>query len=57
MHILFRAEIAQSVYEATGYGLEGQGSLPAGTIFSLLHGVQTGSGPHPASYSIGTGSV
>jgi hypothetical protein len=32
-----------------------RGSIPRrGTYFSLLHNVQTGSGAHPASYSMGT---
>ena len=34
---------------ATRYGLDGPGSNPDG-------GVQTGSGAHPSSYTIGTGS-
>jgi hypothetical protein len=41
---------------ATGYGLDGRGSIPGrGNIFSLLHSVQTGSRAHPTSYSMGTG--
>jgi hypothetical protein len=30
--------------------------VPVGSEFSLLHVVQTGSGAHPASYPMGTGS-
>jgi hypothetical protein len=41
-----------SVGIVTGYGLEGPGSVPGSTIFSLLHSIQTISG---ASYSMGTG--
>jgi hypothetical protein len=48
-----------SVSIATGYGLDDRMigvrfSTGAGN-FSLRHRVQTGSGAHPASYSIGTG--
>jgi hypothetical protein len=39
----------------TGYGLEGQGSIPGrGRVFSLLHSIQTSSGTHPTSYPIST---
>jgi hypothetical protein len=39
----------------TGYGLDGQGLIPAGARdFSLLHSVQTGSEAHPTSYRMGT---
>jgi hypothetical protein len=41
-----------SVGVATGYGLDGWGSIPGtGRDFPLLHSVQTGSGAHPASYT------
>jgi hypothetical protein len=44
---------------ALGYGLDDRGSrvrFPVGAgNFSLRHGVQNGSGAHPASYSMGTG--
>jgi hypothetical protein len=41
---------------ATGYGMDGQGSIPGrDRDFSLLHGVKTGSGVHPVSYAMGTG--
>jgi hypothetical protein len=48
-----------SVGIATGYRLDDRGSgirfpVDVGS-FSLLHCVQTGSGAHPASYTIGTG--
>jgi hypothetical protein len=39
---------------ATRYGLEGQGSNPGGARFSAP--IQTGSGVHPASCTMGTGS-
>jgi hypothetical protein len=46
-----------SVGIATGYGLDDRGStvrFPAGVgNFSLHHHDQTGSGAHPASYSMG----
>jgi hypothetical protein len=42
-----------SVGIATGYGLDGLGSIP-GRGKRFLHSVQTGSGPHPASYPMGT---
>jgi hypothetical protein len=41
---------------ATGYGLDDRGvGVRYGQEFSLLHVVHTGSGVHPASYSMGTG--
>jgi hypothetical protein len=41
---------------AMGYGLDGRGSIPIkGKKFSLLPGVQTGSGDHPTSYTMGAG--
>jgi hypothetical protein len=43
-----------SVGIATGYGLGGPGSIPSSTGSSLLHGVQTESGAHSASYPMGT---
>jgi hypothetical protein len=45
-----------SVGIATGYGLDGRGSI-SGRLgkFSPLHSVQTGSGAHPGSYPVGTG--
>jgi hypothetical protein len=45
-----------SVGIASGYGLEdGVGiQVPMGQEFSLLHVVQTGSGAHPTSYTMGT---
>jgi hypothetical protein len=40
----------------TSYGLDGRGfDSRQKQDFSLPHSVQTGSGAHPASYSIGTG--
>jgi hypothetical protein len=46
-----------SVGTALGYGLDDQGSrirFPTGAgNFSLHHGVQDGSGAHPASYPMG----
>jgi hypothetical protein len=40
---------------ATGYGLDGRGSIPGeARDFSLLHSIQTGSGTHLASHSMGT---
>jgi hypothetical protein len=36
---------------ATGYGLDDRGLK----IFSVVHVVQTGSGPHPVSCPVGTG--
>jgi hypothetical protein len=45
-----------SVGIATGYGLDGPGSTPAGArYFSVLHSVHAGSEAHPASYPVGTG--
>jgi hypothetical protein len=45
-----------SVGTATGYGLEGWGSIPGrGNTFPLIRNFQAGSGTHPASYSVGTG--
>jgi hypothetical protein len=46
--------VDSSVDLATGYGLDGRGSIPGrGKIFFLLHSVQTGSEDHPASFSTG----
>jgi hypothetical protein len=47
-----------SVGVVTGYGLDGQGSIP-GVVedISLLHSVQAGSGVHPASYQWVPGAV
>jgi hypothetical protein len=36
----------------TGYGLDGQGSIP---YFPLLHSVKTDYGAHPASYPMDIG--
>jgi hypothetical protein len=44
-----------SVGITTGYGLDGQGSNPGGARFSAP--VQTGPGAHPASCTMGTGSL
>jgi hypothetical protein len=60
LHILFLSipNRDSSVGIETGYGLEGSGLIPGrGTNFLLFHSVQTGSGAHPASYSMGTGGV
>jgi hypothetical protein len=44
------------MYIATGYGLDGRGSISSRVRhFSLLHIVQTVSEAHSASYPIGTG--
>jgi hypothetical protein len=53
-----RARVAQSV-QKLGYGMDNRGSVPArgnDGSFSLQHCVQTGSGAHPSSYPMGTGS-
>jgi hypothetical protein len=39
---------------ATGYGLDGPGSIPSAATFSVLHSVQTDSGAHPVTYPMGT---
>jgi hypothetical protein len=45
-----------SVVIAMGYGLDGPGSILGKTRFlSLLHSVETGSGPHTASYPMSAG--
>jgi hypothetical protein len=47
-----------AVGTVTAYGLNDRGvgvRVPVGSKFSLLHIIQTGSGVHPASYSMGTG--
>jgi hypothetical protein len=45
-----------SVGIAAGYGLDCRGSITCrGKRFSLLQSVQTGSGGHPVSYSMGIG--
>jgi hypothetical protein len=54
--ILFGSSCS-SIDIATGYGLDGRGSIPEGASdFSLFYSVQTGSGAHPASYPMGTRS-
>jgi hypothetical protein len=40
---------------ATGYGLDDRGVGDRVPVGSLHHVVQTGSGAHPASYTMGTG--
>jgi hypothetical protein len=45
-----------SVGITIGYGMDNLGSFPAWSRkFYLFHSVQTGSGPHPASYLMGIG--
>jgi hypothetical protein len=45
-----------SVGIATGYGVDGWGSIPGITRFLFLfHSLQTVSGAHPASYPMDTG--
>jgi hypothetical protein len=45
-----------SVGIATGYEMEGLGSIPGSATFYLLHSVQTDTGvPHPAFYPRDTG--
>jgi hypothetical protein len=39
---------------STNYELEGPGFIPFSATFFLLHRVQTDSGVHPASYTMGT---
>jgi hypothetical protein len=57
-NILLRKNRDSSVGVATGYGLDDRMNgvrISAGVgNFSLRHRVQTGSGAHPASYSVGT---
>jgi hypothetical protein len=44
-----------SVDIATGYNLDGRGSIPGrDNIFSLVHSAQNGSGAHAASYQVNT---
>jgi hypothetical protein len=43
-----------SVGIAMDYGLDGQGSIPDRARLSLLHSIQTSSGTHPASCTMGT---
>jgi hypothetical protein len=44
------------VTNVTGYGLNGNDSIPGGARdFSLLHSIQTGSGAHAASHLVGSG--
>jgi hypothetical protein len=55
MHVMSQDS---TVSIATGYKLDAQGvrvRVLVGASFAPLHVVQTGSGAHPASYSIGTG--
>jgi hypothetical protein len=56
LYLLYFRSRYNSVGIATGYELEGRGSiLDRGKIFFLFHSVQTGSGSPPASYPMGTG--
>jgi hypothetical protein len=41
---------------ATGYEMDGLGSIPGNAKYCLLHSVQTGYEAHPASYPMGTGN-
>jgi hypothetical protein len=43
------------VSNVQGCWLGGRGSIPAGVRFSVLHKVQTSSGVHPTSYTMGIG--
>jgi hypothetical protein len=52
--ILYLGSRDSSVGIATRYGLEGTGSNPGEAKFSAP--IQTGSGAHPASCTMGTGS-
>jgi hypothetical protein len=54
LYILDEKSRNRSVGIATGYGLDGLGSIPGSVNFYLHHSVQTGSGAHPASYLVGT---
>jgi hypothetical protein len=48
--------VDSSVGIATGYGLDGRGSIPGrARRFYQLHNVKIGPGAHPASYLMGTG--
>jgi hypothetical protein len=51
---LFRFIVSIFVGIATGCGFGGQGSILAVHHFSLLHGVQTESGAHLATYAMVT---
>jgi hypothetical protein len=45
---------------ATGYGMEGRGSIPSPahvSDFSLLYSVQISSGAHPDSYPVSIGGL
>jgi len=51
-----RSQVAHSV-QTLGYGLDNKVQFLAETMMgflSLCHHIQTGSGAHPASYSVGT---
>jgi hypothetical protein len=48
-------QVFQGVGIETGYGLDGQVSVPGRGNTFPLHTVQTGSGSHPPSYPKGTG--
>jgi hypothetical protein len=56
--ILIDMSRGSSVGIKTSYGLDRRVRFPAGASdFSLLYNVQTGSGVHPASYTMGTGGL
>jgi hypothetical protein len=58
MKLIFFRSWDSSVGNATGYGLDGRGSIHVGgKKCSLLHVVQTGFGTDPASYQMGTGTL
>jgi hypothetical protein len=49
------ARVVQSVYDWAGWSLiPGKGKEGS---FCLCHGIQTGSGAHPPSYTMNTGGV
>jgi hypothetical protein len=56
--VIYSFILDSSVGIATGYRLNGRGSVPGRTKdVSLLHSVQTRSGAHQASYPVSTGAL
>jgi hypothetical protein len=51
MMMMMKMTIIKSIQYTS---VDGQGSIPGRAKFSLIYSVQTGSGAHPSSYSVGT---
>jgi hypothetical protein len=58
LYIILEKGWESSVGIATSYSMNSQGAIPRWCkMFFLLHGIQTDSGAHPASYPMDTGAI